>query len=282
MSVVSQVCPRCGAQQPWLEHTGHLEESVCRACGGRFVPQEQAQQLVQTRLGLQPKALRELAGHFSGPTLLCPGCRSNMAPIRLRGVALDLCTNCGGLWMDQGELSRFAPDVAEVGQPVTTAPRALAVSHQTLGHCRVRNMSERTEATAQETSWMWLVGVGAGAYWFVGFSWVTAVTLVGAWLLGLVTGVSTRRLKMEATPGTFRLEVRRPFQTRVMEWRQGTFRVTLRGEGGVYHGLVLLGDGGNMVVLRSVFREPLEKLGHVLSQRTGFELIVDAAPKSGR
>jgi hypothetical protein len=52
--------------------------------------------------------LGELAGFFSGTRLACAGCGGAMRPLRLRGVVVDLCFACGGLWLDRGELSRLS------------------------------------------------------------------------------------------------------------------------------------------------------------------------------
>jgi uncharacterized protein len=36
----------------------------------------------------------------------CPKCASALVDIAYRGVELDKCTGCGGLWFDTGELDR--------------------------------------------------------------------------------------------------------------------------------------------------------------------------------
>ncbi len=45
--------------------------------------------------------------------LVCPICRSDLNPIDFMGVKLDVCTQCAGIWFDEGELrllSRESPD----------------------------------------------------------------------------------------------------------------------------------------------------------------------------
>jgi Zn-finger nucleic acid-binding protein len=34
----------------------------------------------------------------------CPNCRSGMTEFRARGVAIDGCAHCSGVWLDRGEL----------------------------------------------------------------------------------------------------------------------------------------------------------------------------------
>jgi len=37
----------------------------------------------------------------------CPKCGMDLATIRLRGVEVDACGACGGLWLDAGELEKL-------------------------------------------------------------------------------------------------------------------------------------------------------------------------------
>ncbi len=46
--------------------------------------------------------LREL--HF----MRCPKCGMELAEISFRGVQVDRCTGCGGVWLDPGELETVA------------------------------------------------------------------------------------------------------------------------------------------------------------------------------
>lgn len=38
----------------------------------------------------------------------CPKCGNNLTEIEIRGVAVDKCNDCGGIWLDQGELEKLA------------------------------------------------------------------------------------------------------------------------------------------------------------------------------
>ena len=57
-------------------------------------------------------------------TLSCPRCIAPLTQLRVGGISTDICENCGGLWLDRLELSRFEdPDsvfgdalVAHLGQ----------------------------------------------------------------------------------------------------------------------------------------------------------------------
>lgn len=37
----------------------------------------------------------------------CPKCGEELGTLRLRGVSVDNCASCGGLWLDAGELDEL-------------------------------------------------------------------------------------------------------------------------------------------------------------------------------
>ena len=110
-------CPRCPTIALTAGH-GAVGEDVCARCGGRFLAPEITDRVVVDELGVERELLREIAALFSGLKLPCPGCRALMRPLRLRGVHVDLCFSCGGLWLDSGELfSLSSGRHAEIGGP---------------------------------------------------------------------------------------------------------------------------------------------------------------------
>jgi Zn-finger nucleic acid-binding protein len=40
--------------------------------------------------------------------LLCPRCRIDMEKLMKRGVVIDVCKKCGGMWVDAGEMEKLA------------------------------------------------------------------------------------------------------------------------------------------------------------------------------
>jgi uncharacterized protein len=55
--------------------------------------------------------------------LICPKCRSEMAPVRFAGVEVDRCGGCGGLWFDlleQEDLrAASGSEIVDSGNPET-------------------------------------------------------------------------------------------------------------------------------------------------------------------
>ncbi len=49
------------------------------------------------------------------PLLVCPNCQSPMTEVARRGVYVDVCVQCRGVWLDGGELEKLL-DAADAGQ----------------------------------------------------------------------------------------------------------------------------------------------------------------------
>jgi Zn-finger nucleic acid-binding protein len=49
--------------------------------------------------------------------LKCPGCGGSMATVYSRGVAIDKCPDCAGMWLDPGELEEMVQDASVAGSP---------------------------------------------------------------------------------------------------------------------------------------------------------------------
>ncbi|AFV75965.1 zf-TFIIB domain-containing protein [Thermus oshimai] len=48
------------------------------------------------------------------PLLVCPNCGVGMKEVERRGVLLDVCPQCGGVWLDKGELEKLLSEVRQV------------------------------------------------------------------------------------------------------------------------------------------------------------------------
>lgn len=45
--------------------------------------------------------------------LLCPRCREFMQKLVEKGVVIDVCKKCGGMWVDAGELDKLVKIMQE-------------------------------------------------------------------------------------------------------------------------------------------------------------------------
>lgn len=60
---------------------------------------------------------------MSADTIVCPGCQGPMAPRPYRGVTIDQCSACRGIWFDRGELARAARKPLPAFVPSGPSPR---------------------------------------------------------------------------------------------------------------------------------------------------------------
>jgi len=104
------VCPKCNDvldRQPVRE----VEVDTCSQCGGIWLDRGE---LVKLKLAAGGRALPPVeqdseAARKVPPTsgvvkLPCPACSGTLTPLQVGEVAVDLCSECRGLWLDRGEL----------------------------------------------------------------------------------------------------------------------------------------------------------------------------------
>ena len=56
------------------------------------------------------------------PLLLCPNCQVGMREVERRGVLIDVCPQCGGVWLDKGELEKLLAEAEEVKYTMFSTP----------------------------------------------------------------------------------------------------------------------------------------------------------------
>lgn len=98
-------CPGCG--QGLEAPSGDLPASGCAECGGWFLDGAATEKLVVEELGISQEILSALPEHGIAQDRACAGCDAALHTCPLRGVKVDLCPRCGGLWLDRGELRRL-------------------------------------------------------------------------------------------------------------------------------------------------------------------------------
>jgi hypothetical protein len=228
-------CARC--HDPDLNVAGALSSVACARCGGGFIPEDGTSRLLD-ELGHTTAELRELAALFGGARLQCPGCKSKMSPLQLRGVTLDVCFGCGGLWVDKGDLEAVSSTRYQMPAPTQPLAKATMAIVPAQGLVRV---DERT--LPRHITRAVLAGVGA-----VGVVW----TIVG--ILPIASGAAG----IAALAGAFGLSRRHAFDVlprarRMMRWR-GYFAPTPKEtEGEAF-------SPDSCVVVRQVRMQPFEMM----------------------
>ncbi|MBI2461138.1 MAG: zf-TFIIB domain-containing protein [Candidatus Rokubacteria bacterium] len=78
--------------------TGQDEESLAR------LEFERACQAISARRGERAAVSRRVARAYG---MLCPRCGSELVRIRYRGIELDKCSACEGIWVGRSDLERL-------------------------------------------------------------------------------------------------------------------------------------------------------------------------------
>ena len=98
-------CPADGRSLVW-RNPGSLVFGLCGHCHGMWIRKDQISGHVGGALAEASKAggmLRATAKAVGK----CPDCRSQSLLARnVRGIELDICPGCHGVWFDQGELRK--------------------------------------------------------------------------------------------------------------------------------------------------------------------------------
>lgn len=79
------------------------EIESCSQCEGQWIPGR----LINPLLGAgQKKVLRGMCKEHR-TTLTCPYDGALLGEVKIRGVVVDFCPNCNGVWLDPGELEHL-------------------------------------------------------------------------------------------------------------------------------------------------------------------------------
>jgi Zn-finger nucleic acid-binding protein len=81
----------------------------CRACSGLWLPSR----VVASAVGHILNPRRQIV---ASPLLLCPDDGQPLIVRRSHGVELDFCGNCGGVWLDHGEVERILAKDCWIGR----------------------------------------------------------------------------------------------------------------------------------------------------------------------
>ena len=103
-------CVRCGGEMDKRPERGVLLDH-CPACnaiwldGGELAALEAGHRSSESAIAAQREAELERDAERSVTAIgLCPRCQRQLHPAAIRGVEVDRCENCAGVFFDHGEL----------------------------------------------------------------------------------------------------------------------------------------------------------------------------------
>lgn len=120
-----RTCPRCEQPLYTVDYEG-VEIDACRQCGGEWLDAGELRQLIEvSEPGGEAEVAAARRARMPGvvldrvrENLLCPVCRRPMTAFNYggdSGIILDKCEQCGGIWLDAGELHKVLLTVAASG-----------------------------------------------------------------------------------------------------------------------------------------------------------------------
>jgi Zn-finger nucleic acid-binding protein len=101
-------CPKCNHETLTRVLVGELEVNHCNECGGLWLDRDELPRLLEA----DSSTLRDLrrGSDRSGANARrgkCPRCATGLLRVASaiqRRVTVDKCADCGGVWLDGGEL----------------------------------------------------------------------------------------------------------------------------------------------------------------------------------
>lgn len=57
--------------------------------------------------------------------MICPGCKEELIETLKHGVVIDHCPNCGGIWLDKGELSKIINQIRQAEESLDEELKSL-------------------------------------------------------------------------------------------------------------------------------------------------------------
>ena len=74
-----------------------------------YIAKEEAEQIKRMKKKQADEALIQKREETKAICFMkCPKCGDDLKQMLFRGINIDRCTNCEGVWLDQGELDKLA------------------------------------------------------------------------------------------------------------------------------------------------------------------------------
>ena len=95
-------CPRDKQPLARIDSLRRSPALSCESCSGLWL----SGSVVVSIMGHVPRPSSTLTSELS-TSLTCPDDGHELVPLFHEGIELDVCTHCGGVWLDNGELERI-------------------------------------------------------------------------------------------------------------------------------------------------------------------------------
>jgi len=80
----------------------HIEIDACPACKGIWFDEDELNKITSSDISIEGLIY---TGKSLGRNIPCPQCTKLMKYVNVKGVTVDICQDCLGIWLDAGELA---------------------------------------------------------------------------------------------------------------------------------------------------------------------------------
>ena len=128
---VRLACPKCSAiLDPVV--AAAVQVDVCPGCAGVWLDKGELEKLYGTwgivDIERASAGKRQVPPSTPLVNLDCPVCANDLLTLDFDELAVDGCKNCGGVWLDRGELALALDRIGAIGDPELIVTLAQAVA----------------------------------------------------------------------------------------------------------------------------------------------------------
>ncbi len=99
-------CPRCQTELQKRQGDG-VSALCCKGCQGLWLDRAKLANAKQADLPAVTADFWEELDDWQEATISCPDDKSRLRTLSHRGVEVDICPTCSGLWLDKGEWEKL-------------------------------------------------------------------------------------------------------------------------------------------------------------------------------
>jgi Zn-finger nucleic acid-binding protein len=132
------ICPKCRGDLSEFNTSEGVEVDFCSGCKGTLF--DAGEVAAYFELATDIPALEQHLAGSSDTNLTCPKCDTGWVELKYTGdsaLVVDLCTGCGCVWLDKGEIPKLHQLSAGIGTPQSRLVRTIqslsAQGYQVLG-----------------------------------------------------------------------------------------------------------------------------------------------------
>ena len=130
-------CPKCKVDLEPFSASG-VQVDLCPDCSGVWLDRGELGKLYGTWGMVEIEGAAGQPRRPAPPSsemvdLGCPACEGTLVALKVKGAALDGCTDCGGVWVDHGELGAALDSFGARGDPDLVRELARAVTARRAG-----------------------------------------------------------------------------------------------------------------------------------------------------